>query len=248
MGRLLTLSAIVIALSGCGLDFDRFSLQRDADTGVDGAVSTKEKRERDSGGSDSGVQPRDSVEVPVRDAASIVGTDGAGGSPGPTLRDGGTQQSDAEVIERDAAILDGGEETPEHGFKAPCIRQSSDLALIGDSYINYQYSLEPRLTQRAVDDAAITQGQRFDDHAISGSWLADGFILIPDQWNGVDGARTMIHKPSVGARQSPPEFIVMTGGAIDIQLGNPMCLDDGMSLRDPLELARSCWAQAIAIA
>ena len=117
---------------------------------------------------------------------------------------------------------------PMSNFMPPCIRGGEDLALVGDSYINYQQNLEPRLTQRAIADGALAQGERFDDHAVAGTQLANGFALIPPQWSAADGAKNAVSTPFGGSREGPPKFMVMDGGGNDIIIANMMCEADGV--------------------
>jgi hypothetical protein len=158
---------------------------------------------------------------------SGAGSGGVTGSGGMTGSGGAAETADAGTL-------------PMTNFKPPCITGGADLALIGDSYVNYINNLEPRLTQMAIDDGAIASGEGFDDHAVAGTSLANAFLLIPPQWEGSDGAKTYVLTPRRMMRASPPKFIVMDGGGNDIIIGNPMCEADGVGK----EMDPSCMASA----
>jgi hypothetical protein len=99
---------------------------------------------------------------------------------------------------------------------SPCLTAGRDLVLIGDSYVNYIESIEPKLTQRAREDGALSAADRFDDHAVAGASLAANSPLIPPQWSEAKGANPGI------------KYVVMDGGGMDVLLWNTQCLADGV--------------------
>jgi hypothetical protein len=103
----------------------------------------------------------------------------------------------------------------------PCLTKGSQLALIGDSYIEYINSLTPLLEARATKEGALKQGDHYDNQAVPGSSLAVGLILIPPQW---DAAKK--------ASNNDIQYVVMDGGGNDVLLYNMQCLADG-SAQDP---------------
>ena len=105
---------------------------------------------------------------------------------------------------------------PEDDYHPPCLKKGGDLVLLGDSYVNYIESLEPRLTKHAQDDGVLKAPDRFDDHAVAGTSLAASAPLIPPQW--FDDAKSL-----------KPTFIVMDGGGNDVLLWHSECLNDGAS-------------------
>jgi lysophospholipase L1-like esterase len=115
------------------------------------------------------------------------------------------------------------------GFKPKCLAKGAELALIGDSWINYPLGelLEPRLTQRAQKDGALPAGDRFNDQAVAGTSLASGGLgLIRDQWPTAVSAAMRA--------STTVKFVVMDGGGNDVLLGNSICLDNGaMRDKDP---------------
>ncbi|HKP64788.1 MAG TPA: SGNH/GDSL hydrolase family protein, partial [Polyangiales bacterium] len=118
---------------------------------------------------------------------------------------------------------------PASGFKPKCLAKGAELALVGDSWINYPLGefLEPRLTSRAQKDGALMAGDRFNDQAVAGTSLASGGLgLIPDQWPSA--------KSAAMRAGTTVKFVVMDGGGNDVLLGNSICLDNGrMRDQDP---------------
>lgn len=109
------------------------------------------------------------------------------------------------------------------GFKPKCLAKGAELALIGDSWINYAFGelLAPRLEERAKRDGALAQGDRYNDQAVGGSSLASGGItpLIPTTW---DPAKQAAERAGTTVK-----FVVMDGGGNDVLLGNTACLENG---------------------
>jgi hypothetical protein len=114
-------------------------------------------------------------------------------------------------------------------YKPKCIAKGAELALIGDSWINYPLGefLAPRLASRAQKDGALAQGDSYNDQAVAGTSLASGGLgLIPDQWPAA--------KAAAQAAGTSVKFVVMDGGGNDVLLGNQICLDNGkMRDQDP---------------
>jgi hypothetical protein len=107
------------------------------------------------------------------------------------------------------------------GFKPKCLTKGAELALVGDSWINYTEQLAPKLASRAIMDKALPAGGSYNDQAIPGTSLAGfGLGLIPDQWPSVQAAAK--------AAGVTTKFVVMDGGGNDILLGQPACLTDGV--------------------
>jgi lysophospholipase L1-like esterase len=115
------------------------------------------------------------------------------------------------------------------GFKPKCLTKGRELALVGDSWINYPLGqlLAPRLAQRAQMDGALPQGDMYNDQAVAGTSLASGGLgLISDQWEPA--------KAAAKAAGTSVKFVVMDGGGNDVLLGNAICLDNGqMRDQDP---------------
>lgn len=115
------------------------------------------------------------------------------------------------------------------GYKPKCLSKGAELALIGDSWINYPLGefLAPRLAQRAQKDGALAQGEMYNDQAVAGTSLATGGVgLISDQWAPA--------KQAAMAAGTSVKFVVMDGGGNDVLLGNQKCLDNGqMRDQDP---------------
>lgn len=105
---------------------------------------------------------------------------------------------------------------------SPCLTAGKDLVLIGDSYVNYIESIEPKLSQLARAAGALSASDRFDDHAVAGTSLASNTPLIGPQWTEAKSANAGI------------KFVVMDGGGMDLLLWNSQCLADGVgNANDP---------------
>jgi lysophospholipase L1-like esterase len=115
------------------------------------------------------------------------------------------------------------------GFKPPCLAKGAELALVGDSWINYVLGqlLAPALQSRAQKDGALAAGDAYNDQAVGGTSLASGGLgLIPDQWPTA--------KAAAMRAGSTVKFVIMDGGGNDVLLGNQTCLDNGvMRDKDP---------------
>jgi hypothetical protein len=130
---------------------------------------------------------------------------------------------------------------PPADFHPPCLTKGDDLVLLGDSYVNYIESLEPRLTSHAQMDGVLKAGDRFSDHAVPGTSLAAMAPLIPPEW--YDDAKSL-----------KPTFIVMDGGGNDVLLWHSECLNDGASqdtgcqqvVKDATDVARMMMDDMIA--
>ena len=110
--------------------------------------------------------------------------------------------------------------SPDSGYKPKCITKGAELALVGDSWINWTEQLAPRLAQRAIKDGALPQGDSYNDQAVGGTSLGSGGIgLIGDQWPTV---KSVAQRAGVTTK-----FVVMDGGGNDVLLGAPQCLGDG---------------------
>ncbi|HKU42386.1 MAG TPA: SGNH/GDSL hydrolase family protein [Polyangiales bacterium] len=152
-------------------------------------------------------------------ASSMLGAAGSAmGAAGSTMAAAGS-----------AAQAGTGSEMPASGFKPKCLAKGAELALIGDSWINYPLGefLEPRLTQRAQRDGALKAGDRYSDQAVAGTSLASGGLgLILDQWPAA--------KAAAQAAGTSVRFVIMDGGGNDVLLGNQSCLENGkMRDQDP---------------
>jgi lysophospholipase L1-like esterase len=169
-------------------------------------------------------------------AVATGGTGGAGGAtmamtgtagatmPPPSSTAGTTATAGAGGGNGEVAGA-GGEAAP-GGFKPPCLAKGAELALVGDSWINYVLGelLAPALQSRAQKDGALAAGDAYNDQAVGGTSLASGGLgLIPDQWPTAKAA-AMSAGTSV-------KFVVMDGGGNDVLLGNQTCLDNGV-MRD----------------
>jgi hypothetical protein len=102
--------------------------------------------------------------------------------------------------------------------KAPCLAKGSQVAVIGDSYIEYTNPLVPRLEQKATAEGALKQGDHYNNQAVPGSSLGVGLLLIQPQWTSAKRAS-----------MNDIKFVVMNGGGNDVLLYNPQCLGDGAS-------------------
>jgi hypothetical protein len=104
--------------------------------------------------------------------------------------------------------------------KSPCITAGSQVVLIGDSYSNYflaHTSMATLMTQRAVMNMALMQGQSYRDYAVAGTTLQNTLSGIPSQWNSAKG--------------SPPiHLVIMDGGGNDVLIDNPQCLAAGSDM------------------
>jgi lysophospholipase L1-like esterase len=113
------------------------------------------------------------------------------------------------------------------GFKPKCLAKGAELALVGDSWINYVLGqlLAPELASRAIADGALKQGDSYNDVAMGGTSLANGGIgpLIPTQWPTA--------KSNAMRAMTSVKFVVMDGGGNDVLLGNSDCLKD-MQMKD----------------
>jgi lysophospholipase L1-like esterase len=117
-----------------------------------------------------------------------------------------------------AAGSGGAAGAPMTTYKPPCMKNPSEVVLIGDSYINYLQNLAPRIQNLAIADGALMRGQMYRDRAVAGSSLATGgFSLIPPQ---LDSA--LRENPNI-------KFVVLDGGGNDVLLGNQICLVEGAS-------------------
>lgn len=146
--------------------------------------------------------------------SSATSTGAAGGSAG----SGATAAAGGGAT---AAAGSGGSATS--GFKPKCLAKGAELALVGDSWINYPLGqfLAPRLAMRAQKDGALAQGDMYNDQAVAGTSLASGGLgLISDQWAPA--------KQAAMAAGTSVKFVVMDGGGNDVLLGNQKCLDNGM--------------------
>jgi hypothetical protein len=121
------------------------------------------------------------------------------------------------------ATAGGGSETPVDPAMrtAPCITKGSQVAVIGDSYIEYTFPLVPLLEQKAVAEGALMQGDHYNNQALPGSSLAVGLLLIEPQW-----------REAKRSSMNDVKFVVMDGGGNDVLLYNQQCLVDGSS-KDP---------------
>lgn len=111
---------------------------------------------------------------------------------------------------------------PTTGFKPTCLTKGAELALIGDSWINYLLGelLAPALQMRAQRDGALAAGDMYNDQAVGGTSLASGGLgLIPDQWP--------LAKSAAMRAGTTVKFVVMDGGGNDVLLGNMACLANG---------------------
>jgi hypothetical protein len=114
----------------------------------------------------------------------------------------------------------GGSGTQNGPAKPPCLKKSSEVVFVGDSYINYAVAhmeLSVLVAQRAIKDGALQQGQTYRDYAIPGTALAAANLLgdIPPQFDT--------------AVQADPDikFVIMDGGGNDVLLDNMQCLAAG---------------------
>jgi lysophospholipase L1-like esterase len=124
-----------------------------------------------------------------------------------------------------AEAVGGGSPAPS-GFKPKCLSKGAELALIGDSWINFPLGefLAPRMATRARNDGALAQGESYNDQAVAGTSLGSGGLgLIPDQWPSA--------KAAAQAAGTSVKFVIMDGGGNDVLLGNTICLDNGQ-MRD----------------
>ena len=146
------------------------------------------------------------------DSMAMAGTGSAAGSGSSMAGTGGPE-----------AGTGGGEAgtgAPASGFQPKCIAKGAELALVGDSWINYTEQLAPRLAQRAIADKALMRGDSYNDQSVPGTSLAGGGLgLIRDQW---PSAKTAAQRAGTSVK-----FVVMDGGGNDVLLGAPQCLGDG---------------------
>lgn len=152
---------------------------------------------------------------------------GGGGTTAPSTGSagGGATESGAGAG-GGATTAAGSGATSDSGFKPKCLAKGAELALVGDSWINYPLGqlLAPRLAALAQKDGALAQGDMYNDQAVAGTSLATGGIgLISDQWAPA--------KQAAMAAGTSVKFVVMDGGGNDVLLGNQKCLDNGM-MRD----------------
>jgi lysophospholipase L1-like esterase len=154
--------------------------------------------------------------------AGTAGTTGMTGTAGTAPPVAGTAGTETAGTMGTATAGTGGGATAD-GYKPKCIAKGAELALIGDSWINYALgeNLAPRLQQRAQRDGALAASDRFNDQAVGGSSLASGGIapLIPTTW---DTAKTVAMRADTTVK-----FVVMDGGGNDVLLGNAACLENG---------------------
>jgi lysophospholipase L1-like esterase len=157
-------------------------------------------------------------------SSTTAGT-GAAGATVVTAGAGGTGTSGT-----GAGGAGGAAGAPASAFKPKCLAKGAELALVGDSWINYVLGelLAPALASRAIADGALKQGDSYNDVATGGTSLANGGIgpLIPTQWPTA--------KANAMAAGTSVKFVVMDGGGNDVLLGNSICLDNGvMRDKDP---------------
>lgn len=147
-------------------------------------------------------------------AGMLAAGSGAAGMAGAAAGSGG-----ASGMAGAAAGSGGAAGAPMPTYKPPCMKQPSQVVLIGDSYINYIQNLAPRLQSLAVEDGALMRGQMYRDRAVAGSSLATGGLSkIPPQ---LDSA----------LRENPDmKFVIMDGGGNDVLLGNTLCLAEGAEM------------------
>jgi lysophospholipase L1-like esterase len=157
-------------------------------------------------------------------ATMMTGTAGAASVP-----PSGTAGTAASGAGGNGAVAGAAGDAASAGFKPPCLAKGAELALVGDSWINYVLGqlLAPALQSRAQTDGALAAGDAYNDQAVGGTSLASGGLgLIPDQWPTAKAA-AMRAGTSV-------KFVVMDGGGNDVLLGNQTCLDNGvMRDKDP---------------
>ena len=103
--------------------------------------------------------------------------------------------------------------------KAPCLAKGSQVAVVGDSYIEYTNPLVPRLETKAVAEGALKQGDHYNNQAVPGSSLGVGLLLIQPQWTAAKRAS-----------MNDIKFVIMDGGGNDVLLYNQQCLGDGAAM------------------
>lgn len=108
----------------------------------------------------------------------------------------------------------GGAGTGGLAQKPPCIKKGSDVAFLGDSWVEYTESLPTAVTALARMDGALMGTDSYASYAVPGTSLGNG--QIPSQWSDPGGAKSTM-----------PKYVVMDGGGNDVLLLNPGCLADG---------------------
>ena len=155
--------------------------------------------------------------------AAPITTAGAGGVAAPAAAGASAAAGSS------AAPAAGSGGSSASAVKPKCLSKGAELALIGDSWINYPLGqfLAPRLAQRAQKDGALAARDMYNDQAVAGTSLASGGLgLISDQWEPA--------KAAARAAGTTVKFVVMDGGGNDVLLGNQRCLDNGqMRDQDP---------------
>lgn len=160
-----------------------------------------------------------------------AGTGSTAGTGSPTAGTGSAAGSGGAVAAGTGAGGAGGAAGgTASGFKPKCLAKGAELALVGDSWINYILGelLAPALQSRAIADGALKQGDSYNDVAAGGTSLANGGIgpLIPTQWPTA--------KSNAMRAGTSVKFVVMDGGGNDVLLGNSICLDNGVGRdKDP---------------
>lgn len=175
-------SSCALLLGACSSDGTvpqlGFQLPPSSAVSGSGALATSGR----SGGVTAGASGRTGVTGAAGSAGSSVAAAGSGGAAGWTEED-----SDAGVIEVTAgsggasgggsnASGSGGTDVPASGPKPRCKTKPSQVAIIGDSYINYTAHTFPQDLEREV-------GETWRMYAVPGTAMATGGIagLIPPQ-------------------------------------------------------------------
>jgi hypothetical protein len=142
----------------------------------------------------------------VAGSVSAAGGGGAAGSAGASAGAGGSA----------GAAGGGSAEKP----KPACLKKSSQVIFIGDSYINYGLAhtlLSTLIEQRAIKDGALKSGETYRNYAVPGTALAapNALGMIAPQWDMAVAA-----DPDI-------KFVIMDGGGNDVLLDNRQCLAAG---------------------
>jgi hypothetical protein len=150
-------------------------------------------------------------------AGAVASAAGSGGVAGSASAAGSGGSVDSAGQGGSAGAAGGG--SPEK-VKPACLKKSSEVIFIGDSYINYGIAhtlLSTLIEQRAIKDGALKSGETYRNYAVPGTALAapNALGMIAPQWDMAVAA-----DPDI-------KFVIMDGGGNDVLLDNRQCLAAG---------------------
>ncbi|HVW24420.1 MAG TPA: SGNH/GDSL hydrolase family protein [Polyangiaceae bacterium] len=128
---------------------------------------------------------------------------------------GGTSGASAGGAAGSAGMGGGGGTGGMAAEKPACLKNSSEVVFLGDSYVNYDVAhpaLQLLVAQDAVKDGALMSGQAYRSYAVAGATMAAASLnMIPPQW------------PQAKAASADITTVIMDGGGNDVLINNPQC-------------------------